>query len=131
MAKNKILIVDDDEAIIKSIQDAFISAGFDVVTAGDGKQGLASALEQKPDLILTDVEMPVMGGMEMLAELRKSNDWGKGVPVIILTNFDASEETMKGIVENEPSFFLLKSKVDPNMIIGHVKEKLGMSVSNG
>jgi len=107
MAKNKILVVDDDEAIRKSLQDALVSEGFDVITANDGEQGLASALDQNPSLILTDLEMPVMDGMEMLKKLRASGDWGKNVPVIILTNFDTSEKIMQGIVEHEPSFYLL------------------------
>ena len=130
MAKNKILVVDDDEAIRKSLQDALVSEGFDVITANDGEQGLASALDQNPSLILTDLEMPVLDGMEMLKKLRASGDWGKNVPVIILTNFDTSEKIMQGIVEHEPSFYFLKSKVTPDTIIETIKDKLGRSESN-
>jgi|SRR6185369_10050571 len=131
MAQNKILIVDDDEAIRKSVQDALVSEGFEAITANDGEQGLAAALGQQPDLILADLDMPVLGGMEMLGKLRASGDWGKNVPVIILTNFDTSEEIMQGIVKNEPSFYFIKSKINPGVIIEKIKEKLGRGAGSG
>lgn len=126
MAKNKILVVDDDEAIRKSLGDMLFSEGFEVVTANNGNEGLEKAFSEKPQLILSDVEMPFMGGMEMLKELRKGGDWGKEVPVFLLTNFDTNENIMQGIVEDEPSFYFLKAKTNPSVIIENIKEKLGI-----
>ena len=131
MTKTKILIVDDDEAIRKSLKDTLESGGFEVITANDGMAGLANALNEKPQLILTDVKMPLLDGMGMLAELRKSGDWGKKVPVIILTNFDTDEKIMQGIVKNEPSFYFLKSKISPSIIVDTIKEKLATDIHNG
>jgi len=131
MTKTKILIVDDDEVIRKSLKDTLESGGFEVITANDGMAGLANALNEKPQLILTDVKMPLLDGMGMLAELRKSGDWGKKVPVIILTNFDTDEKIMQGIVKNEPSFYFLKSKISPSIIVDTIKEKLATDIHNG
>lgn len=130
MTKAKILVVDDDEAIRNSLRNAFISEGFEVTTANDGVEGLASAFNEKPQLILTDIKMPKLDGMGMLKELRKSGDWGSKVPVIILTNFDTDEKTMQDIVENDPSFYFLKSKINPSTIIDIIKEKLGTNIYN-
>jgi two-component system chemotaxis response regulator CheY len=130
MAKNKILIVDDDEAIRKSLEEALVSEGFAVITANDGVVGLATALNEKPDLILTDLKMPVLDGVGMLEELRKSSDWGKKVPVIISTNLEIDEKTMLDIVKHEPSFYFLKSKINPSIIVDTIKEKLDSSISN-
>ncbi len=123
--KNKILIVDDDEAIRKSLERALVSEGFETITADNGVTGLATALNKNPELILLDLKMPELGGMEMLEELRKSGDWGKKVPVIILTNYDTDEKAMQEILKHEPSFYFLKSKVDPDIIVDTIKEKLG------
>jgi DNA-binding response OmpR family regulator len=130
MTKAKILIVDDDEAIRKSLKDALESEVFEVITANDGVAGLASALNEKPQLILTDVKMPLLDGMGMLGELRKSGDWGKKVPVIILTNFDTDEKIMQDIVKNEPSYYFLKSKISPSIIVSTIKEKLAIDIQN-
>ncbi len=124
MVKKKILVVDDDEAVRGSMSEALKAGGFEVITAKDGKEGFAMAINSLPALIVVDVEMPEMNGMEMLKELRKSGDWGKQVPVIILTNFDTSEDTLQGIVEDEPAYYLIKSKTNPGMIIEKIKEKL-------
>jgi len=131
MIKAKILVVDDDEAIRKSLEEALLAGGFEVSTADNGASGLAAALKEKPQLILTDVKMPKMDGMEMLKKLRQGGDFGKKVPVIILTNFDTDEKIMKGIVEDEPSYYFLKSKISPGAIIDLIKEKLRTVINNG
>ena len=131
MAKAKILVVDDEEMTRKSLKDALASGGFETIIANDGAAGLASALNEKPDLILTDVKMPGLDGMGMLKEIRKSGDWGKSVPVMILTNFDTDEKIMQGIVEDEPSFYFLKSKVTPTALVDKIKEKLEEHIHNG
>lgn len=111
------------------MQDALVAEEFEVITANDGVVGLTRALNERPDLILTDLKMPELGGMGMMEELRKTGEWGKTVPVIILTNFDTDEKDMQNIIKNEPSFYFLKSKINPNVIVETIKEKLGAGVS--
>ena len=87
----KILIVDDDEKMRWLYQDILSSEGFDVLTAGNGEDGLKLAIENKPDLILLDVMMPHKKGSEMSADLLDNNRT-KDIPVIYLTSIITEEE---------------------------------------
>jgi len=76
-----ILIVDDTSVIREFLQEFFIDSGFDADIAKNGKEGLDLALKNDYSLILSDVHMPEMSGMEMISKLRMSN---KDVPVIMM-----------------------------------------------
>ena len=82
-----ILIIDDEPDIREAIAEAVAQAGFKVSTAGNGSVGLQTALNEKPDMILLDIVMPIMDGHTMLKKLRQ-DPWGKTVKVIILTSMD-------------------------------------------
>ncbi len=82
--KVKILVVDDEPNIVQTLQDRLEINGYEVLTAGNGKEGLKKALRKKPDVILLDVIMPIMDGHEMLEELRKQSG-GNFSSVIMLT----------------------------------------------
>lgn len=82
-----ILIIEDESDIREAIAEAATQAGFKVSTAENGSVGLRKALEEKPDLILLDIVMPVMDGHEMLQKLRQ-DPRGKSVKVIMLTSMD-------------------------------------------
>lgn len=75
-APYKILIVEDEAAMLKALNDTFVESGFTVHLARNGEEGINAALTQKPDLILLDILMPKIGGMEMMKMLRKDS-WGK------------------------------------------------------
>jgi DNA-binding response OmpR family regulator len=79
-----VLVVDDDPVIQKLLQVNFEMEGYDVVVAGDGEEGLAMAREERPDLILLDVMMPKMNGLEVLAAL-KADAGTDTIPVILLS----------------------------------------------
>jgi len=120
---NHVLVIDDDEnstvPLIKKLKDG----GLQVSYARDGQEGLDKSLAEHPDLILLDITMPVMDGMEMLAKLREDS-WGRQAKVIILTNLDfnikASESFNLGVYE-----YLVKTNWNLGDIVGKVKEKLG------
>ena len=78
----RILIVDDEPEMLRGLEDNLQFEGYQTVTAGDGKKGLALALSEAPDLILLDVMMPGMSGWDVCRELRQR---GLDVPVIMLT----------------------------------------------
>ncbi len=78
-----VLVVDDDPFIVKLISINLEARDYNVLSAGDGKEGLISALKNDPDLILLDLMMPVMNGLEMLKELRQVSD----IPVIIVSAY--------------------------------------------
>ena len=72
----KILIVEDEEIMLKALVEKFSSEGFEVVQAIDGEEGLKKALCEKPDIILLDILLPKMDGMAVLKKLREDT-WGK------------------------------------------------------
>jgi DNA-binding response OmpR family regulator len=80
----RILLVDDDRDLVLATKVRLKSAGFQVLTAHDGEQGLASALAHRPDAILLDVRMPRMDGLCTLARLRES-DATRMTPVVMLS----------------------------------------------
>lgn len=79
--KYKILVIEDDDDIREMLDNYFVKDGYDVILADDGSKGVVSAKNEKPDIILLDVMMPVMDGYEALCEIRKFSE----VPVIMLT----------------------------------------------
>lgn len=82
--KIKILIVDDEPDLVQTLQDRLEMNGYSIVTAGNGKEGLQKAIQEKPDIVLLDVIMPVMDGLQMLEALRKHPE-SKDCAVIMLT----------------------------------------------
>ena len=84
MDKKKILVADDEIHIVHVVALKLRNNGFDVITAENGAESLKLALSEKPDIVITDFQMPAMTGMEMIEELRKHDDM-LNVPVIMLT----------------------------------------------
>lgn len=124
MDNKKILIVEDEEAMLDAISDTLSNQGFTTITAGDGEEGLDIALKQHPDLILLDIFMPKMDGLVMLQKLRL-DEWGRKAPVIILTNLNPnSNSVINSVLKNEPAYYLLKSDVKLEGIVDKVKEVL-------
>ena len=82
--KVKILVIDDEPNIVQTLQDRLEMNDYEVITAGNGKEGLKKALQEKPDVLLLDVIMPIMDGHEMLEALRKQPG-GNFSSVIMLT----------------------------------------------
>jgi len=80
----RILLVEDEVDTAEMMQVLLESAGYEVMWAHNGKDGLQKLAEQTPDLIMTDVMMPFMGGDQMLAELKKSPEYS-ALPVIVLS----------------------------------------------
>ena len=117
----KIQIIDDREITRVPIVTALIKNEFGVISANDGVDGLAMALRDKPDLILLDITMPNMNGIEMMKKLRESGDYGKKVKIIILTSTPIDDETINTIAKSEPSFYLEKNKNSVLDIIQKIK----------
>jgi len=104
----KVLIVDDDAKELELYQDILLSQGFDVLTAGNGEDGLKLAIENIPDLILLDVMMPKKDGGKVSQDLLR-NDKTKDIPVIYLTSIITEEEVkaQHGVVSGR--FIISKS----------------------
>ncbi|MFA6519481.1 MAG: response regulator [Candidatus Paceibacterota bacterium] len=124
-AKKKVLVVEDDEATLKALNTVLTGAGLTVLEAKNGVSGIVIALQERPDLILLDILMPMMDGWEMLEQLRQKDDWGKCVPVVILTNLSADEDAqIKHIAELGPSFFMVKADWKVEGVVDKVLEIL-------
>lgn len=119
----KILIVEDEETLIKVLEDKFSEEGFEVIQAVNGAEGLDKALKEKPDLILLDIVMPVMDGLTMLGKLRQ-DAWGKNAKVILLTNLSDSEQVARAFEHNVHDY-LIKTDWKISDLIEKVKEKMG------
>lgn len=124
----KILVietVEDDTVLLEALHDRFTHEGFKVLAAKNGEEGLAVALAELPDLIVLDILMPKMDGLEMMQKLRQTNEWGKKVPIILLTNLSPDDEKInKAITENEPAYFIVKSNLKIADLVEKVKERI-------
>ncbi|OGM92975.1 hypothetical protein A2333_02580 [Candidatus Wolfebacteria bacterium RIFOXYB2_FULL_49_7] len=123
----RILIVEDEDSMLSALADKIRQAGFaESLIARNGEEGLSLALSEHPDLLLVDILMPKMDGMTMIKQLRK-DAWGKEVKIIILTNFDTTDEILKDVALVEPSHYFLKSNRGIDDIIINIKEVLELS----
>ncbi len=82
MTKARILVVDDDRDMVRGLDDNLTLEGYEVLTASDGETGLTAALSQKPDLVILDILMPGMDGLDVCRRLRRQN---KDVRILLLT----------------------------------------------
>src|ERR1035437_2071090 len=103
----KILIVEDDRVLLNLMNEQFSAEGFEVLTALNGKDGLDAALKMHPDLILVDILMPIMDGMEMTEKLREDT-WRKNAKIIVLTNLNSEDKVAK-FLEKGAYDYLIKS----------------------
>ncbi|HZV12190.1 MAG TPA: response regulator [Candidatus Kapabacteria bacterium] len=94
--KAKILVVDDEQLIQQLISFKLRSAGHNILLASNGEEAIALAEEQLPDLIIMDVTMPVLSGVETLARL-KSDPRTVAIPVIMLTGYSAEKSIAEGL----------------------------------
>jgi len=84
MGDKKVLVVDDEIHIVHVVAIKLRNNGFDVITASNGAEAYNLACEKKPDIIVTDYQMPVMSGLELVEKIRQ-NEQTRSIPVILLT----------------------------------------------
>ncbi len=109
--KKKILLVDDDPLLTKLYQSKLTQEGYEVFFAHNGLDGLALAKEKMPDLVLLDVMMPKMDGIDTLKELKKDPSTKK-IPVVMLTNLGDNEYHVEGAKLLGAEEYLMKSNTD-------------------
>ena len=116
----KVLIIEDDPLMSRMYQKIFTFEKFEIETADNGEEGLAKAINLSPTIILCDIMMPKMNGLQVLDKL-KTNPLTKLIPVIMLTNLaghqDAETALSKGAVK-----YIIKSEQDPKEVVSIVKE---------
>lgn len=126
--KKLILVVEDEQLYMSSLVEKIGKEGFSVISAKNGEEGLAAAIKDHPDLILLDLVMPKVDGMTMLGQLRSYNQWGKKVPVYILTSLPSSDEKiLKFVDELTPVYYIDKSDITLSDLIEKIKETLNQN----
>lgn len=115
--------MDDEEAKRTAVGQALQDEGFATEEADNGKIGLEKALKSHPDLILLDIRMPVMGGLDMLKELRK-DEWGKEVTVVLFSSYADPDQISQALALGAQDY-LLKSSYDLDEVVQQLKSKLG------
>ena len=102
----KILIIEDSRLLRVTTERTLMRAGYEVVTAADGEEGLRVALENKPDLVILDMMLPKISGPEVLQRLRL-NASSRTTPVIVLTSL--SESNRQKLLSEGASLYFEKS----------------------
>jgi PAS domain S-box-containing protein len=124
-AGRRVLLVDDVPANRRLLADILGRTGFDVIESGDGRDALEKVASSRPDLIVLDTVMPVMGGIEVLRRLRQSDEYA-AMPVIVVSA-DASEKNARANLDAGASLFLEKP-LDLDHLLKSIAELFGMKV---
>jgi CheY-like chemotaxis protein len=117
-----VLAIDDDALLLGSVVEALKGAGYTVLQASNGKEGLEMALKHHPDLVLTDNLMPILNGVDMIAGLRK-DPWGKTAPVVIMTNMYTADMLNQSL-EAGATDYIMKSDMSLDKIVELVRGRL-------
>ncbi len=117
-----ILAVDDSASMRQMVSFTLKGAGFTVVEAGDGQQALDAAKRTKVDLVLTDVNMPVMDGITLIKELRALPTY-KFTPMLMLTTESAAHKKAEGKAAGATGWIV--KPFNPDQLVATIKKVLG------
>ena len=118
----KVLIVEDDKFLSSAYRLKFTKAGYEVMLAMDGSEGMTILSTFTPDIILLDLVMPVKDGFTMLSEL-KANEAYKNIPVIITSNLSQKEDIDKAKALGAMDF-IIKSDISLDDLVTKVQKIL-------
>ena len=93
---SRVLLVEDNLLNLKLVRDVLLHAGFDVVEAHSGEDGIVRALEDRPDIILMDLQLPGIDGTEAMRTI-KQTPMGSSIPIVALTAFAMSEDRERAL----------------------------------
>ncbi len=91
MSSTRVLIVEDNPLNLKLVRDVLLKAGFEVIEARTGEDGVARAQDSQPDVILMDLQLPGVDGTQAMRTIKASPS-GSGIPIVALTAFAMSED---------------------------------------
>lgn len=118
-----ILFVEDEAVLQKTFTEILKNEGYKAINALDGESGLRLAKSQKPDLVLLDIVLPRLQGLEVLRALKDDSET-KDIPVIILTNLESSQEIEKALALGATTY-LLKTQYTLPEITEKIKSAIG------
>lgn len=117
-----VLIVEDDKAIRRSLEFGLKGEDFNIKVAGDGEEGLAIARAEKPDLILLDVILPKVSGLDVLKQLKEDPD-AADIPVVIFSNLSQDLDIQRAKDLGAMDYFV-KSDISLSEVIDKIKAYL-------
>ena len=117
-----ILAVDDSASMRQMVSFTLKGAGYDVIEAEDGQKALDKAKVSSVDLVLTDVNMPVMDGIELVRNLRTLSDY-KFTPILMLTTESAGDKKMEGKSAGATGW--LVKPFNPEQLLATIKKVMG------
>ena len=118
----RILMIEDTEDNRQIVRDLIDSVGYELIEAHDGAAGLAMAAEHKPDLILMDIQMPVMDGYEATRRI-KANPELKAIPIVAVTSYALSGDEAKARAAGCDGY--IAKPYSPRQMLAKVREILG------
>ena len=125
----KIMLVEDDKSLREIYSIRLVAEGYEVVSAGDGEEALALAVQSRPDLVISDVMMPKISGFDMLDILRSTPET-KDIKVIMMTALSSEDQRQRGEALGADKY-LVKSQVGIEDVINAVHEVLNDKAIGG
>jgi len=126
MNRQKILIVDDNPVIIKTLSMKLDAAGYDVISAGDGTEAISATRKERPDLILLDINFPEdvgisWDGFKVIAWLERIDE-AKGTPIIVISGGDAAKFKDRSLQAGAIAYF--QKPVDNDKLVEAIKNSI-------
>jgi DNA-binding response OmpR family regulator len=119
---NHVLIVEDEDFLIRTLEDNLVSEGYTVDVARNGEEAIKKIEKKKPNIVLLDILMPKKDGFYVLGEIKKNPEW-KLIPVIVLSNL-GEDITIKKALEMGADDYFVKSQHPIQEIIEKLKDYL-------
>ena len=122
-SKKHLLVVDDSRNTREIEQAILHAAGYQVIVAETGAAGYERAAQQPFDLVVTDVEMPLLDGFSLTSKLRQ-HDWYQHTPIVLVTSRDKEADKIRGIAAGA-SAYIVKGAFDQSHLLDTVRNLLG------
>lgn len=119
----KILFIEDEPSLQKTVGEVMRAEGFEILEATDGEIGIQIAKEKHPDIILLDLILPKKDGFEVMKELRE-NEATKDIKIIVLTNLESSSDVERALALGATTY-LVKANYDLEDVVAKIKQILG------
>jgi two-component system cell cycle response regulator DivK len=117
----RILVIEDQEDNRQILRDLLGTAGFDMIEAADGQEGVAAATKERPDLILMDIQLPIMDGYEATRRIKAIPEL-KAIPIIAVTSYALSGDEAKAMAAGCDAY--VTKPYSPRQLLAKVKEYL-------
>ena len=122
MSQKKILLVEDNEFNRKIVRDLLARQPYSLLEAHDGEAGVEAARREKPDLIIMDVQLPKMSGLDATRQIRSEPETSK-IPIIVVTSFALSGDDKKAMDAGASAY--LAKPYSPRQLLEAIRKMLG------